>query len=39
VEEVHILPTDLDVTFLFTPNAIDAPRVVRLREDGWFTGP
>jgi hypothetical protein len=39
VEEAHIVPTRLDVTFIFTPNATDPPRVTCLREDGWLTAP
>jgi hypothetical protein len=38
VEEAHIVPTRLDMVFLFIPNSIDALRVTCLREDGWLSG-
>jgi hypothetical protein len=36
-EDGQIVPTESDVVFLYTANAQDSPRVVRTREDGWFS--
>jgi hypothetical protein len=36
-DDTQVIPTELDVVFLYTANAQDSPRVVRTREDGWFS--